>query len=80
MTLSHNRWYIIYFILKIDKLSWRVDYAEDLKKRYVLSLDLNVDVDVGECSEWGSVFQNLVHVRRRPCFAKMMREEVDYRV
>ena len=30
--------------LKIDKLSWRVDYAEDLEKRCVLSLDLNVDV------------------------------------
>ena len=37
--------------LKIDKLSWRVDYAEDLEKRYVLSLDLNVDVDVRERSE-----------------------------
>ena len=41
-------------ILKIDKLSWRVDYAEDLEKRYVLSLDLNVDVR--ERSEGGSVF------------------------
>ena len=40
-------------------MSLRVEYAEDLQKRFVLSLDMNVDVDVRERSEGVSVFQNV---------------------
>ena len=56
--------------LKIDKLSWRVDYAEDLEKRYVLSLDLNVDVDVRERSEGGNVFQNVGAYKEKALFCE----------
>ena len=55
--------------LKIDKLSWRVDYAEDLEKGYVLRLDLNVDIDIREeRSEEGSVFQKLGACKEKALF------------